>query len=294
MQKIKIVISDPFQVSVIIPVFNAAKFVKSAVMSALNHSEVYEVILVEDGSNDGSFDICFELSTKHPRVRFYHHHKRVNKGAGESRNLGLQKASCPFVAFLDSDDTYNVNRFARCREVFANDSSIDGTYDLVFMTVDEAVKTKVFGIKKAIDSADLFRYILRGGYFHTNSLTVRKRFLDRISPHFMQPCWPHEDVEFWLRMAFYGKLVNAQSSEPVATYRIHGANNIHSVGSCQSRLRLWSAVREHFSSRDIGFLNHLLIMKQLGRYKWAHEKQRWLNNFVWFVSVCKLTFGYTL
>jgi glycosyltransferase involved in cell wall biosynthesis len=77
------------KISVITPVYNAEKFIAKAVESALQFDEVFEVILVEDGSPDNALEICKNLSEKHDRVKLYQHDDKKNHGAGASRNLAL-------------------------------------------------------------------------------------------------------------------------------------------------------------------------------------------------------------
>ena len=94
------------KISVIIPVYNAGKYVKSAVESALMQDETKGVILVEDGSPDNSLQVCRELAEKHEAVTLYRHPDHQNHGAGESRNFGIEKAACDYIAFLDADDLW--------------------------------------------------------------------------------------------------------------------------------------------------------------------------------------------
>ena len=91
-------------ISVIIPVYNAAAYIEKAVTSALFHNEVKEVVLVNDGSTDDSLAILQKLQQSDARIKIYHHENKVNKGRSASRNLALQKATQPFIAFLDADD----------------------------------------------------------------------------------------------------------------------------------------------------------------------------------------------
>lgn len=256
-----------FKVSVIIPVYNAAAFLEASVASALSHPEVEEVILVEDGSKDNSLAVCETLVENNPVVKLFRHSAGVNKGAGESRNLGIQKATAPFIAFLDSDDVYFANRFKTAISMFEKDATLHGTYAQVLMMNEATGKNKLFGITRDVSSQDLFTYILRGGYFHTNSLTLRRGALDGLDRLFVQYCWPHEDVELWLRLAFHMKLASIQEGEPVASYRLHGANNIMTEASLRSRRRLWATVFQYFFHKKIGAFNRILILKQMLRYR---------------------------
>ena len=70
------------EISVVIPVYNAAPFLKKAVFSALRQPETAEVILIEDGSEDNSRAICQSLKEQYKRVVFFQHAQGGNLGAG--------------------------------------------------------------------------------------------------------------------------------------------------------------------------------------------------------------------
>ena len=109
-----------FLVSVVIPVYNAEKFVERAIKSALAQAEVAEVIVVDDGFGDGAFDICAHMAAIEPKVKHIWHENRANHGAGAARNLGILHASYPYIAFLDADDYYLPNRFKHTKATFLN------------------------------------------------------------------------------------------------------------------------------------------------------------------------------
>ncbi|MBW3466590.1 glycosyltransferase family 2 protein [Arthrospiribacter ruber] len=92
------------KVSVIIPVYQAVSFLERAVKSALIQENVEEIILVEDGSMDGSYELCQELQQKYSIVRLYTHEERSNKGQSASRNFALKHTSGQWIQFLDADD----------------------------------------------------------------------------------------------------------------------------------------------------------------------------------------------
>ena len=89
-----------FRVSVVIPVYNAAKYLEEALLSAVHLPEVGEIVLIEDGSKDNSLAICEELSRNNEKISLYVHENNQNKGASESRNLGIRSAIFPFVSFF--------------------------------------------------------------------------------------------------------------------------------------------------------------------------------------------------
>ncbi len=104
--------SGSASVSVIIPTYNNAPFVASAIDSALaqSHREI-EVIVVDDGSTD---DTEAGLARWQDRVRYI---RTANAGAGAARNRGIAEARCPLIAFLDSDDGWMPDRLYLARAV---------------------------------------------------------------------------------------------------------------------------------------------------------------------------------
>ena len=91
-------------VSVIVPVFNVKPYLSEALDSVL--SQTYsnlEVIIVDDGSYDGSNAICDEYAKKDDRITVYH---QANKGLSSARNVGLNHATGGVIAFLDPDDAF--------------------------------------------------------------------------------------------------------------------------------------------------------------------------------------------
>lgn len=89
-------------VSVIVPIYNSEKYLKRCVDSILSQTfSDFELLLVDDGSTDGSGSICDEYSVKDSRVRVFH---KENGGVSSARNLGLDNARGEWITFVDSDD----------------------------------------------------------------------------------------------------------------------------------------------------------------------------------------------
>lgn len=90
------------QISVIVPVYKAEKYIESCVRSILAQTcGDFELILVEDGSPDRSGEICDALAKEDTRIRVIH---KENGGAATARNAGLDVAKGEYIAFIDGDD----------------------------------------------------------------------------------------------------------------------------------------------------------------------------------------------
>ncbi|MBP3538836.1 MAG: glycosyltransferase family 2 protein, partial [Oscillospiraceae bacterium] len=108
------------KVSVIIPVYNAEKYLRQCLDSILAQDCPegfdYEVLLVDDGSTDQSGILCDEYAARSPVFRVFH---RENGGASAARNGAIRLAKGDYVQFVDSDDWLLPGLFARLAELLA-------------------------------------------------------------------------------------------------------------------------------------------------------------------------------
>lgn len=100
-----------YQVSCIVPIYNVEQYLKDCVDSLLQITEItVEIILVDDGSTDSSFEIAKQYADQYPYVKVIH---QPNKGLSEARNRGLEVAKGEYIAFIDSDDWIDANGLVR-------------------------------------------------------------------------------------------------------------------------------------------------------------------------------------
>ena len=92
------------KVSVVIPVYNVKPYLERCVNSVLRQTyKDLEIILVDDGSTDGSGEMCNQIATNDQRILVIH---QKNQGLSGARNTGIRKATGEFIVFLDSDDEW--------------------------------------------------------------------------------------------------------------------------------------------------------------------------------------------
>lgn len=99
--------NNNYLITVIIPVFNVKPYLIDALESVINQTyKRLEIIIIDDGSTDGSGEICDEYAQKDDRIRVVHQN---NKGLSAARNVGLDLLSGDIIAFFDSDDIYHTD-----------------------------------------------------------------------------------------------------------------------------------------------------------------------------------------
>jgi glycosyltransferase involved in cell wall biosynthesis len=95
-------------ISIITPFFNAEKFIQEAIESVFAQTySNWELLLIDDGSTDGSSKIARQYAERYPeKVRYLEHEEHKNRGASASRNVGINKSNGEYIAFLDADDVW--------------------------------------------------------------------------------------------------------------------------------------------------------------------------------------------
>jgi len=256
------------KISVVIPVYNAENYVLQAVESALQFDEVYEVILVEDQSPDNALLVCQQIAEKYDKVQLYQHPDKKNHGASPSRNLGIEKSTGEFIAFLDADDYFLPNRFDAEKELFKN-PKVDGVYGAlgVHYYSEKAKKQyySLFGdrlttVYKKHDTYNVFLGQLHMlgsfGLFSIDTLTIRREALAKKMNTLFQPhLRMHEDTEFLLRLSYYLNLYPGIIDQAVAIRGVHENNRITKINSrvinpAISRTLLWKEIKTWSESED--------------------------------------------
>lgn len=121
--------SEKSLISVIVPVYNVEQYLRPCLDSLLGQTyRELEILLIDDGSPDGSGAICDEYAEKDGRIRVFH---TENRGVSAARNLGLKEAKGDYIGFVDSDDWIEPEMYellTRNLEETGSDVSICGIY----------------------------------------------------------------------------------------------------------------------------------------------------------------------
>lgn len=274
--------NDSLNISVIIPVYNASKFIEDAVKSALAQKEVDEIILIEDGSKDNSYLICKQLESVHENVVLYTHCERANKGAGASRNLGIKKARSKYIAFLDADDVFLINRFETDFDIFKNEPSADGVYncigshfysDNIKNNYNKVFKSEFTTLSDRVPPDEVLKVLLgihasSNGHFSLIGLTIKKALIGKVG-YQNEKLRLHQDTEWFLRLALYSNLYPGKLHEAVALRGVHDQNRfINNEEKFYSRFLMYYEIvkSSHISSYPANY-QLLFIRRLLGFYK---------------------------
>lgn len=298
------------EISVIIPVYNAEKYVIKAVKSVLQFPEVKEILLIEDGSPDNALEVCRQLEKQYTRIKLLQHADKGNHGAGASRNLGLMHASCPYIAFLDADDFYLPNRFDVDKRIFSENLQVDGVYNALGIyyyskhaerIYKSITRQEITTVTEYIDSIKLFESFIGlrqgAGYFSLDGLTIRKEILEKLEYWFNPELQLHQDTEFMIRLAYTAQLVPGEIRIPTVQRGVHGQNRITSIQFDDKKKdlhqkKLWNSLYNWAKKHEIleKYLHHLhrvKVIKNLPTYNYFY---RWAYILVQFIKDRNLIF----
>ena len=217
------------EISVIIPVYNCLPFIERCIDCVLNQEFVNDIIVVDDGSTDGSYDWLLQKAKTDPKIKLFTHHDRQNMGRSATRNLALKNATNEWVAFCDADDYFLPNRFINSpREI---NEAIDGLYGRIKTEYlsDELKKSfpeEVTEINAFVSPQYLLNFLILNDNqrFSLNALLVRKGLIIKVGG-FDESLDTGEDTDLIWRMADVGILKKEKQKRFVAIRNIHGQNS---------------------------------------------------------------------
>jgi glycosyltransferase involved in cell wall biosynthesis len=207
-------VTDSVRASVIMPLYNAEAYVEMAVRSALaSDLRELEVIVVDDGSTDGSAEIVARIED--PRLALV----RLRRSGKPSRprNVGIARATAPYVAFLDADDLIKphklsaavnaLDRQPQAGFAFADFERIDWGGTVLRQSAIAAfpgfrtlTSVPVGDDWHLIPQAELARGLLYENFIGTSGVVLRKHLLSEIGP-FDESTVYSEDRDLWFRLA---------------------------------------------------------------------------------------------
>lgn len=235
-------------VSVLMPVYNAERYVREAIESILAQTfGDFEFVLVDDGSTDGSTEILREYVRNDPRIVLL---ERERAGLTSALNRGLDSTTGEFVARMDADDIslperldLQVKFLRKTPEVvavggqaIAIDEDGDCIRELIKLVRHEEIDGRLLGRSP----------LARGSLIHP-SVTMRRSAVFQVGkyrPEFE----PAEDRDLWLRLAEIGKLANIP--DLVLKYRIHNRSVSH-VRSAEQHAAAMRVIRAAHHRRGL-------------------------------------------
>ncbi|WP_458402850.1 glycosyltransferase family 2 protein [Methanobrevibacter sp.] len=204
------------KVSIIMPVYNGSKFIKTSIESVLSQTmNDIEIICVDDGSEDNSLDLLKEYESKHECIRVF---SQENQGSGKARNYGMDEAQGEYIGFIDADDIFvdkdslellykkavendadivsgNLKKMTQDRKLIDNPNCVEGNY--YCFDRDCVITPEEYGVPWAF-----YKNLYKKSFMDENDI----RFRDLIrgqDPVFMADALSKVDKVYGVKTDFY-------------------------------------------------------------------------------------------
>lgn len=232
------------RVSVLVPVYNASRYVSACLHSILEQTWTdFELLVMNDGSTDDSQDVIVRAAGNDPRVKIF---ASANQGLARTLNEMLGMAKGEFIARLDADDESLAERLEKqVRFMDSNPDCVVVGGGVINVDEDgDPLSVELYPARHE----DIERRMLagRGGIIHP-SVMIRREPMQRCGGYSTE--YPVvEDQDLWLRLALLGRLANL--SEPLIRYRVH-AGNMSFTDARNAGERLAEVLRRAHADRNM-------------------------------------------
>lgn len=241
---------EEIPISVIIPVYNVADWLDACMESVVNQTfRDFEVLLIDDGSDDGSGDKCRQWAQKDSRIRVI---SKINEGPSKARNRGLLEANGKYVAFIDADDWVDAHYLELMYRQVVETDIVECD---VYRVNEETGKTNIRVSSGVMGADDTLEEHMKYGYTAIWKCMFRKELFTKHNISFPD-CHSEARAVYALLLALSGRVENVH--EPLYYYRTFRQ------GSLTSKPRSGG---EDQSMTGIQAFEHLLLgFEQCGLY----------------------------
>ncbi len=223
------------KISIIVPVYNAIQYIEETIKTVIGQTYTnWELILVDDGSTDGSEKLLTDLQMKYQdeRILFY---SKENSGAAKTRNYGLEKATGRFITFLDADDLWDSCKLEKQLLFMEKENAAFGFTGYEFADESGNGTGKIVKVpqtltyKQALQNTTIFTSTVM-----FDTLKIDKKLLQ-------MPIIKSEDTALWFQILRSGYIAYGLNENLVKYRRVSGSL---SANKLEALRRIWNLYRK--------------------------------------------------
>jgi glycosyltransferase involved in cell wall biosynthesis len=218
------------RISVIIPTYNAEKFIAKTVQSVLNQTyQDFEILIIDDASPDRSVEICQQFNDRRLRII-----SQANRGLPGARNTGIRAAQGEFIALLDADDLWLPEKLAAHIQHLDRHPAVGISFSYSAIIDDHDQLTGLYQKPKRLEHITPDYVLCRNPIGNGSAAVLRRQVFDDIAfdddKHgIVEPCYfderirhlMAEDIECWVRISLTTQWKMAGIPQSLTLYRIH-------------------------------------------------------------------------
>lgn len=255
-------------VSIIVPVYNAEKTICRCIDSIINQTYIYwELILINDGSNDNSGKICDKYSKKDKRIKVFH---KENGGVSSARNVGLDNAKGEWITFVDSDDWVKSEYIANLLSHFDEGIDLVVSYAEIFFI--EYTQKEYYNSKTISFGNFEEMFIDNDMHWHTSpwSKLYKKSIIEKNHLRFCEGMHIGEDAVFLYSYILKSRLIYISSDTDYCYYSEIENSLTKRVNTLDSELLSYEKINE--------IVNDIISVRVIKNVKA-------LSNLYWIIAV---------
>jgi glycosyltransferase involved in cell wall biosynthesis len=236
-------------VSVIVPTFNCKPYLEEALRSAISQgTAIQEVIVVDDGSTDGTSEIGRTLG---PPVRVL---RQDNRGPAAARNLGMAQARGDYFAFLDGDDVWLPGKIEAQTRFLASNDNVRFVFGNFLLWTPNEQRGETYSVDEKVHSIDTDRLVsgwiypdlLLDSVVHTITVMFHRSVYEAVGA-FDESLRTGEDYDYWLRVSRQFEM--HKLAKPLARYRLHAGSITKNALRESNELKVLSRALERFGDK---------------------------------------------
>ncbi|ATH06695.1 hypothetical protein BIY24_01695 [Halobacteriovorax marinus] len=206
--------SDEIVFSIIMPAYNAEKYIKESIQSVVSQDFIsWELLVIDDGSFDKTKDVVTSFDFDN-RIKYFY---QENSGVARARNLGIEKSRGEYVAFLDSDDLWVSSKLSRVYLELVDKPTVGLLYSNYYCFTDDR-NEKVEAVHYPYFNDSMYESLIVLDYIATLTAVVRRTVLIELKG-FDESFFGTEDWDLWIRVAEVSEVFFLD--ERLGFYRIH-------------------------------------------------------------------------
>lgn len=237
------------QISIIVPVYNAEKYLHQCVDSILNQSfKNIELLLIDDGSTDASGSICDVYAHNDDRVKVVH---KENGGVASARNLGLDLTRSEWLTFVDADDWIEPTML---EEVYQKAQLVNA--DLVFVDIMYSYPTYIEiyqTYRWRTNPQDALADYLTKTRYRPGWGLIKKTLIENNKYRFPENLTIYEDFHLMVRLVYKSNTI-VQVEKPLYNYRMQDNSIVHSTDhnrTIQNQTWAYNSILQYFKDNGV-------------------------------------------
>ena len=234
--------------SIIVPVYNGMPFVNKCLENLCGQTFTdIEIILIDDGSTDGSIDVCKQYQSIDDRISFL---SNGHHGVSNARNCGLQRAKGEWILFIDCDDVYSKETLMTLKHIIELNNDVD-LISGIFSRIDtDGHQLSIYPHKKA-GSFTFGKYVSNGSFYPAGACghCLRNSIIRNNNLTFCEDLTVAEDALFMVHYCAYIRNV-VLTDDVVYQYRVNPHSTMKSKGTIEKTESQLSAAVMMYDSKE--------------------------------------------